>query len=85
MADVTLLHNPACSTSKHAVDEAAAAGTDVEIVQYLKKPLDQVALLTLLDRLEDPPADLVRKDSFFKQLGLDPSDYTTPAAVAGKR
>jgi arsenate reductase len=26
-------------------------------------------------------ADLVRKDPYFKQLGLDASDYTTPGAV----
>jgi arsenate reductase len=30
----------------------------------------------------DPPADLVRKDKRFKELGLDPEDYTTKAAVA---
>ena len=26
MADVTLFHNPNCSTSRHALDEAGAAG-----------------------------------------------------------
>ena len=30
MADVTILHNPNCSTSRHAMDEAADAGADVE-------------------------------------------------------
>lgn len=28
-----------------------------------------------------PPADLVRKDPRFKELGLDPTAYTTKAAV----
>ena len=82
MADVTVLHNPNCSTSRHALDEAAAAGADVEVVQYLKAPLDRAALLTLIEQLEDPPADLVRKDGFFKDQGLDAADYTTPEAVA---
>jgi arsenate reductase len=82
MADVTLLHNPNCSTSRHAVDEAAAAGADVEVVQYLKAPLDRGQLLDLLAKLEDPAADLVRKDGFFKDQGLDADDYTTPEAVA---
>jgi arsenate reductase len=82
MADVTILHNPQCSTSRHAMDEVAAAGTDVEVVQYLKTPLDRAALLDLMAKLEDPPADLVRKDGFFKGLGLDAADYTTPEAVA---
>jgi arsenate reductase (glutaredoxin) len=82
MAEVTILHNPNCSTSRHAMDEAASAGTDVEVVQYLKTPLDEQALLELMAKLEDPPADLVRKDGFFKGQGLDAADYTTPEAVA---
>ena len=82
MADVTILHNQNCSTSRHALDEAATAGVEPEVVQYLKQPLDRAQLLDLLGKLEDPPADLVRKDGFFKELGLDEADYTTPDAVA---
>ena len=82
MADVTILHNTACSTSKHAVVEAEQVGTAAEIVHYLKAPLDRAALLELIGKLEDPPADLVRKDPYFAQLGLDADDYVTPEAVA---
>ena len=82
MAELTVLHNPKCSTSRHALDEVTGAGTDAEVVQYLKAPLGREALLDLLAKLEDPPADLVRKDAFFSELGLDPADYTTPEAVA---
>lgn len=82
MAELTLLHNPNCSTSRHALDEVKAAGVDAEVVQYLKAPLSRDQLLDLLGKLEDPPADLVRKDSFFKDQGLDPDDYRTPEAVA---
>ena len=31
--------------------------------------------------IDDPPADLVRKDKNFKDLGLNSSDYTTENAV----
>lgn len=82
MVEVTILHNTACSTSKHALAEAEKAGTATEIVQYLKTPLDRAALLELIDKLEDPPADLVRKDPYFAQLGLDADDYVKPEAVA---
>jgi arsenate reductase len=82
MADVTILHNSACSTSKRALVEAEEAGTAVEIVQYLKTPLDRTAILDLIRILEDPPADLVRKDPYFAQLGLDAEDYVMPEAVA---
>lgn len=82
MADVTILHNTACSTSNHALAQAEEAGVDTEVVQYLKAPLDRAALLELIGKLDDPAADLVRKDSYFAQLGLDAEDYVTPEAVA---
>ena len=82
MTDLVILHHTGCSTSRHAVDETAAAGIDAEVVQYLKTPLDRTALLDLIEKLEDPPADLVRKDAFFQGLALDPDDHTTPEAVA---
>jgi arsenate reductase (glutaredoxin) len=82
VAALTILHNPRCSTSRHAMDAVEAAGADAEVVQYLKTPLDRAALLDLLAKLEDPPADLVRKDGHFAELGLDAADYTTPESVA---
>jgi arsenate reductase (glutaredoxin) len=82
MADVTILHNTACSTSQHALTEADDSGTVAEVVQYLDTPLERGALLELMGKLEDPPADLVRKDPYFAQLGLDAGAYVTPDAVA---
>lgn len=82
MADVTLFHNPNCSTSRHALEQLEATATSAEVVQYLKQPLDREALLDLIAKLEDPAADLVRKDGFFKDQGLDEAAYTTPEAVA---
>ena len=82
MSDVTILHNTACSTSRHALEEASTAGVEPEVVHYLKQPLDRAQLLELIGKLEDPPADLVRKDPFFKAQGLDADDYVTPDAVA---
>jgi len=82
MAEVTLFHNPNCSTSRFALGETEAAPVEVEVVPYLKQPLGRDELLALIEWLEDPPADLVRKDGFFKDQGLDAADYTTPEAVA---
>jgi arsenate reductase len=82
MADVTLFHNPNCSTSRHALDEVGAAGVEADVVQYLKTPLDRAGLLEVIAKLEDPAADLVRKDGFFKDQGLSADDYTTAEAVA---
>ncbi|MBD8605877.1 arsenate reductase [Aeromicrobium sp. CFBP 8757] len=82
MSDLVIYHHTGCSTSRHAVDEVVAAGVEADVVRYLKTPLDRPALLELIGRLDDPPADLVRKDSFFAGLGIDPADVTTPDAVA---
>jgi arsenate reductase len=82
MATVTILHNPNCSTSKFAVAEAERLGVDHDEVLYLKTKPSKTELLDLLAKLEDPPADLVRKDSFFSEQGLAADDYTTPVQVA---
>jgi arsenate reductase len=57
-------------------------GVDHEVVQYLKTPPDRDELTRLVAILEDPVEDLVRKDSRFEKLGLDPGDYVgNPEAV----
>ena len=82
MADLTVLHNTRCSTSRFALAAAADAGVEAEVVEYLKEPLDREQLLALLAKLEDPPADLVRKDALFAELGLSEADLTTSEQVA---
>ncbi len=37
----------------------------------------------LIDLVGEPPAEFIRKDRNFKQLGLDAADYTTRDAVVG--
>lgn len=81
MADVTILHNAQCSTSRHAMDVLGEESVDAEVVEYLKAPLDRAALESLVAKLEDPVADLVRKDPFFAGLGLDAADYTEAGPV----
>ena len=48
----------------------------------MKSPPDRETLEHIASVLEDPVEDLVRKDSKFKELGLDPDDYVdNPEAV----
>ncbi|HIT76094.1 MAG TPA: arsenate reductase (glutaredoxin) [Candidatus Avipropionibacterium avicola] len=74
MAEVTILHNPRCSTSRAALEEAEQAGVEVEVVRYLTTPLDEAELRQLIDKLEDPVTDLVRRDAAFARLGLTDAD-----------
>jgi arsenate reductase len=47
----------------------------------MKQPPDRATLERIVAILEDPVADLVRKDSQFVKLGLDAADYTEPGPV----
>lgn len=61
---------------------AEEENVDVEVVLYMKSPPDRETLEHITSVLEDPVEDLVRKDSKFKELGLDPGDYVgNPEAV----
>ena len=83
MERVTIYHNPACGQSRGALALLEERGVPVDVVEYLKAPLDRKTFERFLDLLPDPPADLVRKDKRFKELGLDPDAYTTRQQVVG--
>lgn len=49
---------------------AQELGVEVDIVNYQKTPPDRATLEAILDKLEDPATDLVRRDSLWAKLGL---------------
>jgi arsenate reductase len=53
---------------------AEELGVDAEIVLYIKEPPDADTLREIIAKLEDPPTDLVRRDSKFKKLELTDAD-----------
>lgn len=73
----TLFHNPKCSTSRAALDAVNESSAQVDVVQYLKAPLEEQALRDLIAVLEDPATDLVRRDKKFAELGLTDADVET--------
>ena len=81
MADVLVYHNPACSKSRGALDILRERGVAPEVVEYLQAPPDRATLERILGLLAGPPAELVRKDKRFRELGLDAAAYGTRAQV----
>jgi arsenate reductase len=81
MPDVTIYHNPHCHASRNALTIADELGVPYDVVLYMKERPDRATLEGIADRLEDPVADLVRKDSVFKKLGLDAADYVERESV----
>ena len=61
---------------------AEELGVEHDVILYIKTPPDRKALEKIVAGLEDPVEDLVRKDSKFKKLELDPDDFVgNPEAV----
>ena len=81
MGDIRIYHNPACSHSRGALQILEERALDAEVVLYLEAPPSKAELEQFLDWLEDAPADLVRKDKRFAELGLVESDYQTREQV----
>ncbi|MCX8239101.1 MAG: hypothetical protein OSB05_09800 [Akkermansiaceae bacterium] len=54
---------------------AEELGVDHEVILYIQTPPDAATLTKIVEGLEDPVEDLVRKDSKFKKLELNPDDY----------
>jgi arsenate reductase len=82
---LTLLHNPHCSTSVHALDALQAGGHEVTVRRYLLKAerLDADELRSLAQRLQgDPPDALIRRDRKYEQLGLDADGLGIDEVVA---
>ena len=85
MPSLTLLHNPHCSTSVHALDALHEAGHDVAVRRYLlvSERLSEDELRSLAERLEgDPPDALIRRDKEYERLGLDADGLGVDEVVA---
>jgi len=83
MSEVTIFHNPNCSTSKYAVGVADDLGVDYHVVKYMLKAErpTREQLSELVGRLQDPTTDLVRRDANFTKLGLTDADVETADQV----
>ena len=81
MERVTIYHNPACGKSRGALEILHRRNIPHEVVEYLKTPADRATLGRILDLLPGAPAELVRKDKRFKELGLDDTAYQSKSQV----
>ena len=80
MADVTIFHNPRCSKSRAAMNTIEEVGAYADIVKYLEAPPDRETLESVIAKLEDPVADLVRTGDA-KDKGIDLPDVLDEPAV----
>jgi arsenate reductase len=81
MERITLFHNPACGNSRGALEMLRAREVEFDVIEYLNDHPTRERLEKIIEMLEGPVADLVRKDKRFKELGLNPADYTDKKTV----
>jgi arsenate reductase len=82
---LTLLHNPHCPTSVHALDALEAAGHEVQVRKYLlvKERLTEDEVRSLAERLQGDPVDaLIRRDKKYADLGLQADGLGVDDVVA---
>ena len=71
MDDITIVHNPACGTSRNTLGLIRHAGFAPRVVEYLKTPPSSEELRRLLAEMGMPVRQLLReKGTPYAELGL---------------
>jgi len=66
-----IYHNPNCSKSRKTLEILKSKGSEIKIVEYLKKPPNKSELEEILMKLDIVPKDLIRfKDQEARELGI---------------
>lgn len=72
MTDITIFHNPGCSTSRAILATIRESGAQPKVVEYLKTPPSRTELKALLKRAGLSVRDVLRKKAPpYAELGLD--------------
>ena len=76
----TIYHNPKCKKSRAGLQHLIAKGVDYQVREYLKEPLSEEELSTLLMKLHKKPGEILRKqEEYFrkelKKLSLNDEEW----------
>lgn len=83
MAKLKIYHNPGCSKSREALVLLRKQKMELEVVEYLKQPLEKAEIKKLIQGVGGDPEQLLRKkDKKFAAAGLDPQKKYSAAEVA---
>jgi arsenate reductase len=75
--DIVIYHNPACGTSRNALELIRHVGIEPHVIEYLKTPPSRAMIAWLAERTGAPLRDLLReKGTLFAELGLENPDLT---------
>lgn len=71
----TIYHNPACGTSRKALEMLSEAGAELTVIEYLRDPPARAELERIYRRAGISPREGLRgKEPLAQELGLDRPD-----------
>jgi arsenate reductase len=74
---ITILHNPACGTSRNTLALIRNSGEEPVIVEYLKTPPTRAELAALVAAIGLPMRDVLRrKEALYAKLELDEPEWS---------
>ena len=74
---ITILHNPACGTSRNTLAMIRNSGEEPVIVEYLKAPPTRAELAVLVAAIGLPVRDVLRrKEALYARLELDEPEWS---------
>jgi len=74
---ITILHNPACGTSRNTLALIRNSGAEPAIVEYLKTPPTRAELVALIAAIGLPVRDVMRrKEALYATLELDEPEWS---------
>jgi arsenate reductase len=74
---ITILHNPACGTSRNTLALIRNSGEEPVIVEYLKTPPTHTELAALVAAIGLPMRDVLRrKEALYAKLELDEPEWS---------
>ena len=80
--DVTIYHNPRCSTSRHTLDIIRTAGIEPAIIEYLDQPPSHALLKAMAEAAGMPVRALMRsKEALYTELALDNQALSDDALI----
>jgi arsenate reductase len=80
--DVVIFHNPACSTSRKALEAIRAAGREPKVVEYMKAGWTRPQLKALFARMGVRPHDALRtRNTQAEALGLTADGASDEAII----
>lgn len=80
--DITIYHNPRCSTSRKTLELIRATGVEPTIIDYLSNPPSHALLKAMAGAAGLPMRALLRsKEAAYAELGLDNSALDDDALI----